>query len=865
MASQDATREALGLIENLKICILKQDQIIRAKNSEIKSLNSAVASLEEERRKLKQELAKLKGETSSVVSDDDEKSNDHVRTPPKDGSSFKTPPTSPSILITSEKGGQNALLASIKSTPTLSRRESGKGSLKRGSDVSRSQSFKKYELSSDLMDRTIQVLERKYGGKEKAHDSAKVIQSYWRQYSMNKRFRRLRTYSETPIKTGAWVKSHSDPPIVNDTVVQRTPVLRIKTAHVTDKDNRVRSVLIIDNISQAPDTPATLKSSSDSVVNSVGSVGLVAEGALVQEERIPFEEDDEKSSEKFQETEHYLKVEMKADESIVNSPSGSFDSDTHMNGDVQRGRGHLDESDDSAGEDYHPPMDAVSLDSADGICLSSEKAIAQDAVSISSEFDPVPAADLKPQKLEMRIGINQFNRKPEKGVTYLIAHQVIDDNPEAVAKFLLSEHGVSKQRLGEYLGNLQNDFNMAVLKCFAESFDFTGMEIDVALRTFLAQFRIPGEAQKIERLMEVFAEQYISCNPTDDTSAQDKVLILAFAIVMLNTDLHSPNVKKRMTEEDFIRNLEGTNNGGNFPSESLAGIYRRVFKKEFTPARDHVTMTAKLEKKIVGKMPWTTLAALHRYLRMLTPLFEIRDPNKKEKTHPRVIFVFNDMIVVTKERGRPGQRDGYHFYSYKHSFLLSGVKISVFTNDYYPWGIQLYSRLQSQVVATFNATDERTRKVFVEELLECIEETNAMENDRIATEKQRYMAGGKFIRTPGTMTLPHPKKSRGTSQPNPDAISLLEGTFTNSLGTDSLVNSKHLSNSMLNISDADTSFSSEGGSFKRCNSSSSLDSAFVDGAEPEPANTKKKPAKKPSKEDPKLKTQKSWLFRTARY
>ncbi|EDO29395.1 predicted protein [Nematostella vectensis] len=93
-------------------------------------------------------------------------------------------------------------------------------------------------------------------------------------------------------------------------------------------------------------------------------------------------------------------------------------------------------------------------------------------------------------------------RKPEKGVTYLIAHQVIDDNPEAVAKFLLSEHGVSKQRLGEYLGNLQNDFNMAVLKCFAESFDFTGMEIDVALRTFLAQFRIPGEAQKIERLME---------------------------------------------------------------------------------------------------------------------------------------------------------------------------------------------------------------------------------------------------------------------------------------------------------------------------------------------------------------------------
>ena len=51
----------------------------------------------------------------------------------------------------------------------------------------------------------------------------------------------------------------------------------------------------------------------------------------------------------------------------------------------------------------------------------------------------------------------------------------------------------------------------------------------------------------------------MNCNPTDDESAQDKVLILAFAIVMLNTDLHSPNVKKKMTEVDFIRNLEGNN------------------------------------------------------------------------------------------------------------------------------------------------------------------------------------------------------------------------------------------------------------------------------------------------------------------
>ncbi|KAK3744231.1 hypothetical protein QZH41_004610 [Actinostola sp. cb2023] len=62
----------------------------------------------------------------------------------------------------------------------------------------------------------------------------------------------------------------------------------------------------------------------------------------------------------------------------------------------------------------------------------------------------------------------------------------------------------------------------------------------------------------------MFSEQYLYCNPTEDKAAQDKVLILAFAIVMLNTDLHSPNVKKKMTEADFIRNLEGIQHNWHF-------------------------------------------------------------------------------------------------------------------------------------------------------------------------------------------------------------------------------------------------------------------------------------------------------------
>lgn len=38
---------------------------------------------------------------------------------------------------------------------------------------------------------------------------------------------------------------------------------------------------------------------------------------------------------------------------------------------------------------------------------------------------------------------------------------------------------------------------------------------------------------------------------------QDELFILSFAIIMLNTDLHVPNNKRRMTPEQWIKNLKG--------------------------------------------------------------------------------------------------------------------------------------------------------------------------------------------------------------------------------------------------------------------------------------------------------------------
>lgn len=57
----------------------------------------------------------------------------------------------------------------------------------------------------------------------------------------------------------------------------------------------------------------------------------------------------------------------------------------------------------------------------------------------------------------------------------------------------------------------------------------------------LQGFRLPGEAQKIDRLMEKFAERYVKCNPASFKSA-DVAYVLAYSVIMLNTDAHNPQV-----------------------------------------------------------------------------------------------------------------------------------------------------------------------------------------------------------------------------------------------------------------------------------------------------------------------------------
>lgn len=195
------------------------------------------------------------------------------------------------------------------------------------------------------------------------------------------------------------------------------------------------------------------------------------------------------------------------------------------------------------------------------------------------EDDPAQLEKEKARKTAMSKAIRLFNEKPKKGIKLFLQEGFIpNDSPEEIARFLLSHEQLDKAQIGEYLGE-GDAKNIEIMHAFVDSMDFTKRRFVDALRQFLQSFRLPGEAQKIDRFMLKFANRYVMGNPNAFANA-DTAYVLAYSVILLNTDLYSAQVKKRMTKDDFIKNNRGINDNADLPEEYLNAIYDEIASNE---------------------------------------------------------------------------------------------------------------------------------------------------------------------------------------------------------------------------------------------------------------------------------------------
>jgi len=264
----------------------------------------------------------------------------------------------------------------------------------------------------------------------------------------------------------------------------------------------------------------------------------------------------------------------------------------------------------------------------------------------------------KKRRAEEAEAIMRFNQKPSAGISYAAKCGHFDgQDPADVARYLLGLKDVlDKTMIGEYLGReaeYQGGFSIRVLHEYVRLMDFTGLMFDDAIRYFLSGFRLPGEAQKIDRIMEKFAERFTEQNPGLFPTA-DVAFILSFSIIMLNTDLHNPAIKeeRRMTREGFIRNNRGICDGQDLPAELLNSIFDRIKANQISLKEDDDARERVGDGKTQGNGPLpTALSPTSFFVSHYDEMDRARESNfRKERDH----------IVRTTESLLKRRRHSHH-------------------------------------------------------------------------------------------------------------------------------------------------------------------------------------------------------------
>ncbi|ORX51959.1 Sec7-domain-containing protein [Hesseltinella vesiculosa] len=279
--------------------------------------------------------------------------------------------------------------------------------------------------------------------------------------------------------------------------------------------------------------------------------------------------------------------------------------------------------------------------------------------------DPEQFENLKHRKQMLQEGVRQFNWKPKKGLALLQKHNFISMKDHAsVARFLLTTEGLDKTMIGEFLGDRDED-NISIMHAFVDEMDFNNMPFTDALRHFLQPFRLPGEGQKIDRFMLKFADRYVHGNPNVFANA-DTAYFLAYSVIMLNTDLHNPHNKRRMTLDDFVRNNRGADDGKDIPEDFQRAIYEEIhdneikMKDEEDAANIDALFANATGANMTGLQSALISAGLTRDARR--DAFQAATEEMGSKTEA----MFKNMVVSRQRSGAHGEDELITFYSASH-------------------------------------------------------------------------------------------------------------------------------------------------------------------------------------------------------
>ena len=359
-------------------------------------------------------------------------------------------------------------------------------------------------------------------------------------------------------------------------------------------------------------------------------------------------------------------------------------------------------------------------------------------------------------------------------------------------------------------------------------------------------FRIPGEAQKIDRLISTFAQCFWEDNAGDHTTCpfqhRDTVIVVAFAIIMLNTDLHRANTarkgnpskkneRKKMTRQEFITNLRGADEAKNVSKSYLSEIYDSIqsypIELHGHKSKNSTNSPSSQYKDAIPSSDWFTASS---NLNVNTVFAFMSNVNPALELLRGLALHEHEFLTARDHSSALSCEFLYHVFKslWHHFYGVVNATLDAVQLDPQSIG-SCVSVLRYAICTAIYLDMELERNAFVTQLarIKYLKERGLEDGARIGLSQQEtnFIKGGKFknekwYRQIEDVSLSHEKVLAAVEE-----INLLTRELRRAMQIDSRLNqdmhkvTRRIRNGEILLSDPTRSFVREGDLLKRCNRS----------------------------------------------
>lgn len=208
---------------------------------------------------------------------------------------------------------------------------------------------------------------------------------------------------------------------------------------------------------------------------------------------------------------------------------------------------------------------------------------------------PMKAAPLGQRNPLIRSFVSQFSKDTDHAITTLFSksNANVQENAVLLGQLLARTLELDKSRLGEYLSRKTSK---TVLKSYLDSFGFTGLRVDVALRVFLQSVNVSRHSHPygaLEHLLDSFGSRWYEANAKFVAYDKDLAVRLVWAIAQLNERLHggiadepgpTDHIRRTVTSKEFLDAFRRYDARYLVSDELLQELYKSIYHERLCQA-----------------------------------------------------------------------------------------------------------------------------------------------------------------------------------------------------------------------------------------------------------------------------------------